>query len=801
MIMQGTTVNGFELKYQLGVGGMAEVWYAENRIGKKAAVKILLSKLCDDESIVDRFYTEAKVVADLSHPNIRQVLDYGYIDGRPAIVQEYLDGSDLNSMMKSGRKFTEAELEKWWNQLVSVLNYTHGKDIVHRDIKPSNIFVETDGNIRLLDFGIAKIRSSIGNTQTGQKIGTLMYMSPEQVKDSKRIDYHTDTYSLAVTFVHLLTGRRPYDVDKCSDFEISESIVYKPLDMTGVPSVWAKFLLPYLEKAPENRKELQMFCDDSTVIATPDSDKEKTTVEKDLTNGNVGNNNQGLFLDVINTNRFFSHKGGSSTVTIGTNGDEPILSIPDDWIVAEDLNKVKDGLYRCNLIIKENKSKKSRSTHIKVVSTKDTEDKEKSFSIFQIGHQWFKCFIWLAIIGLLAAIGCFCFWYFGSTLEIEPKNVNIRHDSSETSYIYVKTNRTFEINSKENWISASLLDVGKIEIKCDKNNGKERTGCVIVETTNGARKDSIRIRQQGFHPTLSASINELNFGAEKSEKKVAIESNTEWGIFYIPEFITIEIDTPYITIICSENNSTDSRSDNLHIVTETGGNDIFIDIKITQEGKKTNTQAVYNYSPNVSSPTGYLNGHGYVDLGLPSGTLWATYNIGASSPEGYGNYYAWGESTTKTNYNWSTYRYCSGDYNYNLLTKYCNDSFYGSNGFTDNLTTLQSYDDAATANWGQGWRMPTEKEIQELKEKCRWTWMSKGYKVTGPNGNSIFLPAAGYRSDSSLIYAGSRGHYWSSSLKTVDPRYACVYDFGSSYYDASDGALRRSGRSVRAVCK
>ena len=257
--MQGKSISGYTIQRLLGTGGMAEVWYAENNIEKKAAIKILLSKLCEDEHVRSRFITEAKVMVNLNHPNIRQVYDLGEIDGRPAIVMEYLDGEDLNTRMKKGQRFTDDELKRWWNQLVDALNYTHAKGIVHRDIKPGNIFVDSQGNIKLLDFGIAKVRESVSSTQTGQKLGTLMYMSPEQVKDSKHIDYRTDIYSLAVTFLHLITGKKPYDSETSSDFEISEQIVYKSLDLSGLPEDWRNFLAPYLIKNPEQRPALMVF--------------------------------------------------------------------------------------------------------------------------------------------------------------------------------------------------------------------------------------------------------------------------------------------------------------------------------------------------------------------------------------------------------------------------------------------------------------------------------------------------------------------------------------------------------------
>lgn len=266
--MKGKIVYGYTLLQPIGVGGMAEVWLAENKIGKKAAVKILLPKLCDDTSITSRFLIEAKIMVGLNHQNIRQVYDYGDIDGRPCIIMEYLEGEDLMKKLKRGEKFKEEVLKKWWNQLVSALSYTHQKDIVHRDIKPGNIFIDTNNNVKLLDFGIAKVRESIYATQilslTGSKLGTLLYMSPEQIRDSKSVDYRTDTYSLAVTFVHLITGKKPYNDNVTSDFLISEQIVYKSIDLSTLPPFWRNFLSPYLNKERAKRPSLQMIADKSS---------------------------------------------------------------------------------------------------------------------------------------------------------------------------------------------------------------------------------------------------------------------------------------------------------------------------------------------------------------------------------------------------------------------------------------------------------------------------------------------------------------------------------------------------------
>jgi hypothetical protein len=197
-----------------------------------------------------------------------------------------------------------------------------------------------------------------------------------------------------------------------------------------------------------------------------------------------------------------------------------------------------------------------------------------------------------------------------------------------------------------------------------------------------------------------------------------------------------------------------------------------------------------------------------VDLGLPSGTLWADRNVGASSPEDYGGYFAWGETTPMSEYSCGIYKW--GNWYYQSeLTKYCTNSSFGYKGFTDGKTTLESADDVAAANMVGSWRMPTEEEFRELEDKCIWTWTVqngvKGYKVTGPNGNSIFLPSAGYRTSGKIIgstclNAGSVGSYWSSSLYERNQDRACYLHFSSeSIYMSNLG--RSYGYTVRAVAR
>ncbi|HUN03874.1 MAG TPA: serine/threonine-protein kinase, partial [Niabella sp.] len=217
---------------------------------------------------VSRFENEAKLMVQLHHPNIRKILDFSVVDGRPCMVMEYLHGKDLAKRLKTGERFSNDQLIKWWNDLVDVLQYTHQKNIIHRDIKPSNLFLTDDGQIKVLDFGIAKIKDNITLTQTGSRMGTLMYMSPEQVYDMKTLSYKTDIYSLAVSFYHLVTGAAPYD-NQMSDFEVQENIVRKNLNTTMLPQPWQSLLPDYLSKNPEERKELRKLnITDSKVRST-----------------------------------------------------------------------------------------------------------------------------------------------------------------------------------------------------------------------------------------------------------------------------------------------------------------------------------------------------------------------------------------------------------------------------------------------------------------------------------------------------------------------------------------------------
>ena len=244
----------------------------------------------------------------------------------------------------------------------------------------------------------------------------------------------------------------------------------------------------------------------------------------------------------------------------------------------------------------------------------------------------------------------------------------------------------------------------------------------------------------------------------------------------------LTIVTTVAVFSCGKNNDDDED----FIPEEGGGND-------TISGGDNNDTII------IDSITG-----DWVDLGLPSGLLWATYNLGAIVPEDFGDYFAWGEAIPKSHYDWSTYYHSRG--NMYSLTKYCSIPDFGLLGFTDIFTILQPIDDAASSYWGDSVHTPTYAEWEELLDNTTSQWTNyrgvSGRLFVARNHKLLFLPAAGCRTASSLINAGSNGYYWSSSVYGEYPSFAWYFfvQIPATYLD--DCYDNRSfGYTIRPVCR
>lgn len=217
-------------------------------------------------------------------------------------------------------------------------------------------------------------------------------------------------------------------------------------------------------------------------------------------------------------------------------------------------------------------------------------------------------------------------------------------------------------------------------------------------------------------------------------------------------------------------------------------------VKLDDEVFYGNVRSIMTFGEKPSTPSYTLiNGHKFIDLGLPSGLLWAEINVGAASSADDGDNFAWGETSPKTSYSWNTYKWGSRG----NLSKY---------NYSDKKTTLEAADDAATVNWGAPCRMPDSSEFQELYDKCKWSWTSSyngasGYLVTGPNGNTIFLPASGRRVSGDLNGRGSYGSYWSRTLDSSRADRARYLAFDSGYLNPTYYGYRYYGGTVRPVAE
>ncbi len=228
-------IQNYKIISLIGEGGMGDVYLAEHiSIQRKVAIKVLKPELVKNEEIRLRFKNEASMLAHLQHPNIVGLIDYVEQDGGLYLIMEYVEGQGLDELIKAQMAPISIErAKKLMIQIVEAFIYAHKNGIIHRDVKPSNVIVTADDQVKVLDFGIAKLVGE-GNhhlTKTGTQIGTVYYMSPEQVR-GQNLDHRSDIYSLGVTFYELLTGVCPYR-SMTTEYEIYDNIVKEPLlDLT-----------------------------------------------------------------------------------------------------------------------------------------------------------------------------------------------------------------------------------------------------------------------------------------------------------------------------------------------------------------------------------------------------------------------------------------------------------------------------------------------------------------------------------------------------------------------------------------
>lgn len=226
IVEPGSVIRDLRILKLIGSGGMGEVYLAEETLlGRKVAIKVLNPLLTGDEQFRQRFVNEARIQASLQHPHIVDLRSFFEQDGVFFMVLEFAEGETLKDLIARTGPIPEHRVRKMMSQILSALSHAHAKGVMHRDIKPSNIMVNHDDGVKVMDFGIARIMGDMHLTRTGLKVGTLYYMSPEQVLTPRELDQRTDIYSAGIVLYEMLSGRLPFDTDTDSDYKIQKEIV------------------------------------------------------------------------------------------------------------------------------------------------------------------------------------------------------------------------------------------------------------------------------------------------------------------------------------------------------------------------------------------------------------------------------------------------------------------------------------------------------------------------------------------------------------------------------------------------
>ncbi|HEX2068719.1 MAG TPA: Stk1 family PASTA domain-containing Ser/Thr kinase, partial [Actinomycetota bacterium] len=279
----------YEIGSALGHGGMAEVYLGTDRVlGRQVAVKILSGHFADDESFVARFRREAQSAAALNHPNVVSVFDTGSDDGTHFIVMEYVQGRTLADVIKDDAPLLPERAVEITESAAAALGFAHREGLVHRDVKPGNIMLTPTGDVKVMDFGIARAISSDSLTQTATVLGTATYFSPEQAQGAS-VDARSDIYSLGCVLYELVTGHPPFAADSpvtVAYKHVKEDPVPPSRLNADVPASLDAIVLKCLAKNPQNRyqsaaeleQDLERFRTGATVQATPIMPVEQTAV-------------------------------------------------------------------------------------------------------------------------------------------------------------------------------------------------------------------------------------------------------------------------------------------------------------------------------------------------------------------------------------------------------------------------------------------------------------------------------------------------------------------------------------------
>ena len=683
------------------------------------------------------FVKEAQTLASLHHQGIVEVIDIFDENNTSYMVMPFIEGRSLQSIVEKNGPLSYPEAVNYIAQVANAVGYIHDRHILHRDIKPDNIMITADYKAVLIDFGSAR-EFEEDKTQAHTSMLTHGYAPAEQYTRSSRKGAYTDVYALGATLYFVLTGRVPIEAAA----RITEAMP-EPKELNPeLPDEANRTIMKAMQLNPKDRHQsMGEFMDDLRNV------KPSRPVE-------------------------LAAEGGSATAELADelpNGSHPV----DKNSGPSKKTEKRDGKGETSAI------KAPQQSEVKAIETVGSSKAVKKG--MSKGVKMAAVAVAAIVIGIVS-------WFviFGNgsrnteQAEVEYSEAVVRCRSLIDDGSIANTQALIE--------AKSLLD--SIIRPMDSCYGK---------TKPGVFKHSSDIQDQ-LAPKLLRASEVCASQADKAMEK----RNYRQAVKYYEESLAMVEDESVREgyniarrkwreqFKTGDSEKADDKKD-VHKDEDARA----VQLEVANNKNEAPQEDRANSAKTVSASNGIATQGDWVDLGLPSGLLWASRNVGAISPEGYGRLYAWGETKAKDVYDWSTYRYGN---DYDSISKYCAKPEYGLNRYTDKLTVLQAADDAATASMGGGARTPMKREWTELFQNTKQMWTKVhgvyGLLFIGTNGNSIFLPAAG----SSEGGIGVRGGYWSSSLISEAPYYASRISFGADKWSIGS-ENREHGFSVRAVKK
>ena len=329
----------YTLKSKLGEGGMATVHLAEDhKFHTEVAVKMLKKEFVNNENIKKRFLAEARSMFRMSHPHVIRVSDLIDEGDTVAFVMEYVAGETLKEHLDRKGALPDNEIRDIFSQMLDAVGYVHEQKMVHRDIKPSNFMIDKKGKVKLMDFGIAKNTdqnaAEYTQTGTGMMMGTPMYMSPEQITETKSVTAQSDIYSLGIVLWQMVAGKKPYDTKTLSNFQLQIKIVQEPLEVTNTD--WDRIIQKATEKEMEKRFQDCLDFGNNLSLSKKEKkvaksgDKIEQAVEKAKVNAEV---NETTLIENF-----------SSKEIVGDNKIDLFLKKNAQNFTSQDLLKVKEKL-------------------------------------------------------------------------------------------------------------------------------------------------------------------------------------------------------------------------------------------------------------------------------------------------------------------------------------------------------------------------------------------------------------------------------------------------------------------------